>query len=88
MSWWKYRLFLYDQGERRRVARGARRCRGGRVADRDRAHRVPAVRQVQDVGGQVIASRTPGAGAAVSAPTGVIDSAGTDACKRTHHSWK
>ena len=35
-----------------------------------------------------IASRTPGAGAAPSAPTGVIASAGTAACSRTHHSWK
>ncbi len=35
-----------------------------------------------------IASRTPGAGAAPSAPTGVIASAGMAACSRTHHSWK
>ncbi len=35
-----------------------------------------------------IASSTPGAGAATSAPAGVIASAGTAACSRTHHSWK
>ena len=35
-----------------------------------------------------IASSTPGAGAAVSAPVNVIAAAGTAACIRTHHSWK
>jgi hypothetical protein len=35
-----------------------------------------------------IASRTPGAGRAVSMPSARIRRAGTAACSRTHHSWK
>ncbi len=35
-----------------------------------------------------IASSTPGAGEASSAPTRMICSAGTEARSRTHHSWK
>jgi hypothetical protein len=36
----------------------------------------------------LIASRTPGAGAASAAPAGKIACAGIAACRRTHHSWK
>ena len=35
-----------------------------------------------------MASSTPGAGTARSAPTGMIAEAGTAACSLTHHSWK
>ena len=35
-----------------------------------------------------MASSTPGAGAASSAPARTIPAAGTAACSRTHHSWK
>src|SRR5579875_1082842 len=35
-----------------------------------------------------IASSTPGAGVASAAPDGTIETAGTSACSRSHHSWK
>jgi len=48
---------LAGQGEGSRVARGTGRCRGGRVADGDRAHREPAVGQAEGARGHVLAEQ-------------------------------